>query len=218
MDADAYDTLLTVYGVVCIIFASIILSTADLKFESNPKTFSFASDGSLGFIILTVSGIVALTESSTYYDWLLTVPLIYVSFSIAVSNQKAEQPMINLAGWSFLTILAAIAIEGFDYSFEQKAGIMIPIAIVFGWFYFQAIRNDALSSLTGFEQFNFILILAYPILWFSAGMTISDSSQFDGSLLDMIGLSFYDYLASFVVLSVFCKLLLSLYHHVPEGN
>ncbi len=211
MEAEAYDSILFIYGCFSILFAIgclIELSTLRNRWRGVGDSRWLI----LGTAIMGVSGLVAITQSSTYYDWLLTVPLIYFALSLRITEEKANREMLGLAFWSVITIIGAITIEGFDYSFEQRAGLITPLAVLFGWFYFQAIRRGVLGSLTFFEQFNFILILAYPILWFSAGMTISDTSHFDGSILDMIGWTFYDYLAIYVVLSVFCKILLSLSH------
>ena len=75
-----------------------------------------------------------------------------------------------------------------------------------------ALSDGELDRSFEYQVFVAYIILFYPLLYFFGNATVSDPRVYYGSSLDELGIDFYWYSTILVGLSVFCKILLSIYH------
>lgn len=232
MEASTFDNIKNIYGLACIVIA--IAFIIPVVRQDKPLTINRM----FGIGILGWSGYIALSQSVSEYnpldDWIITVPLIYLSLITINPDTRIAFTLFNIK-YSFrnlyvlmgiiATISIALARNG-DFDLDSMnsqngdaivlwllfivAGLMVFSGVVLGDDETQTFPDDYTHLVS-------ILILFYPILYFFGNATVSDPRMYYGSSLDELGIDFYWYSTILVGLSVFCKILLSIYHVREEG-
>ena len=235
MEASTFDNIKNIYGLACIVIAFAFI--IPVMRQDKPLTINRM----FGIGILGWSGYIALSQSVSEYnpldDWIITVPLIYLSlitinpdtrtaFEIGPSQAKIKFSYRNLYVLMGIiaTISIAIARDGnFDLdSMNSQNGDAIVWWLLFMVAGVMVINGTIQGIYEGERDFDYpqlvsIIILLYPVLYFFGNATVSDPRVYYGSSLDELGIDFYWYSTILVGLSVFCKILLSIYHVREEG-
>tara|TARA_Y100001972_G_scaffold42156_3_gene52014 strand:+ start:1280 stop:1978 length:699 start_codon:yes stop_codon:yes gene_type:complete len=226
MEASTFDNIKNIYGLACIViaFAFIIpVVRQDKQLTINRM---------LGIGILGWSGYIALSQSVSEYnpldDWIITVPLIYLSLitinpdtriAFSLFNLKFSYRNLYILMGIIATISIAIARDGnFDFdsmnTLDGDAIVWFSLFIIAGLMVIFGVLSDRDFE---YPQLVSIIILLYPLLYFFGNATVSDPRVYYGSSLDELGIDFYWYSTILVGLSVFCKILFSIYHVREEG-
>lgn len=225
MEASTFSNIKNIYGLACIViaFAFIIPVLRQDKRLTINRMF--------GIGILGWSGYIALSQSVSEYnpldDWIITVPLIYLSLITINPDTRIAFSLFN-AKFSFrnlyvlmgiiATISIALARNGdFDFdSMNTQDGDVLVLYLLFLLAGLMLIVGS-FDLESDYSQLISVIILLYPILYFFANATVSDPRMYYGSSLEELGIDFYWYATILVGLSVFCKILLSIYHVREEG-
>ena len=236
MELADLETIKDIYGWICV--GLFVLWGGGILVGNRPGT----TQRLLAMGIVGWSGYISLTSDAEsidfLIDWMITVPLIFLSLSY---KGMAEGWRMNTLALGFVSI-AAILLAGdlaegegqltgldLDYSLLLTITFVVWFALfVRGIQPFTMPRSQMKASgeSSDFEEFSmvekitYILLLAYPILFFLAGSTVNDITAYEGSMLDDWGLHFYSYITILILLSVVCKIALSIYHVMndPEGG
>jgi hypothetical protein len=227
MEATVFANIKNIYGLVCIIitFAFIIPVLAGDKRLTINRMFGIGILGWSGYIALSTN----LSEYNQLDDWIITVPLIYLSLitinpdtriAFSLFNVKFSFRNLYILMGIIATISIALARNGdFDFdSMNSQDGDAIVWFLMF--FLAGAMLVVGVLNLKGdfeYPQLVSIIILLYPLLYFFGNATVSDPSIYYGSSLDELGIDFYWYSTILVGLSVVCKILFSIYHVREEG-
>ena len=193
----------------------------------------------LGTIICGYSAIVtagygsweSLGTPNFYADWALTVPLILLSMWVyETMNDTVKDERIQQFG--FQVGFAAVAIAGvclFLLSEPADTGnneLWVLFGTSFFLFFTLPFPRDRWDFWTGSNRWLAGLLAAYPLLYFTSvggfGDGVSDNSNslvsgftkdsFDNSILQSIGLNWYDLIGLLFLLSFVCKFWFSYWH------
>ena len=184
---------------------------------------SRTGDTFLGFLFsdstLFVSIVEVRPELNLYHDWLITVPLIFISYAVFKHVETEHESGGNLLEFALLGatsfIVIALALEADNgEALSEQMGLIGLAVLPFGLWAFliaRVLMDPQRYFVSMFERFTVFFILLYPLFWALAGYTVIDESAY-GGLLDEIGLSFWDYQSLLIGLSFVCKIGLVLYH------
>lgn len=226
MEASTFDNIKNIYGLACIVIAIAFI----IPVVRQDKQLTI--NRMFGIGILGWSGYIALSQSVSEYnpldDWIITVPLIYLSLitinpdtriALSLFNLKFSYRNLYVLMGIIATISIAIARDGnFDLdSMNSQNGDALIWLLTFWLAGMMLIVGFWFESEFEFPQLVSIIILLYPVLYFFGNATVSDPRVYYGSSLDELGIDFYWYSTILVGLSVFCKILLSIYHVREEG-
>lgn len=230
MELSELETIKNIYGWICV--GLFVLWGGGILVGNRPGT----TQRLLAMGIVGWSGYISLTSDAEsidfLIDWMITVPLIFLSLSY---KGMAEGWRMNTLALGFVSI-AAILLAGdlaegegqltgldLDYSLLLTITFVVWIALFIRGI--QPLLRTSGSSgefaeFSMVEKITYVLLLAYPILFFLAGSTVNDITTYEGSMLDDWGLHFYSYITILILLSVVCKIALSIYHVMndPEGG
>lgn len=216
MDLEDLELIKNIYGWFCI--ALFAFWGGEILIRNKPGTTQrLLSMGIVGW-----SGYISLgseAESIDFLlDWIITVPLIFLSLSY---NGMAE-------GWRYNTLLlgfvslASILLAGDDFDLPT---LLTFVAILWGLLFIRGLgattrMESDFSRFSMWEKATYVLLIAYPILFFLAGSTVNDMDAYAGSMLDDWGIHYNTYATILILLSVVCKIGLSIYHVMTdsEGN
>lgn len=224
MDLDELELIKNVYGWFCI--ALFAFWGGEILFRNKPGTTQrLLSMGIVGW-----SGYISLGSEAAsidfLLDWIITVPLIFLSLSYKGIGE----------GWRYNTLLlgfvsiGAILLAGDDFDYPT---LLTVVAILWVLVFIRGMigitgRSGLLvpgdetdfSRFSMFEKATYVLLIAYPLLFFLAGSTVNDMDAYAGSMLDDWGIHYYTYATILILLSVVCKIGLSIYHVMtdPEGG
>lgn len=222
MSEETYDFIRTIYIAVCLIVVLWITYRA-----INSRKIGLSE--TFGVAILAWSGYVAsgpedafLSTShdlNLYHDWLITVPLIFISYAVFKHVETDHSSGGNLLEFALLGATSFIVIALALYSdtgeaLSEQMGVLglglLPFAL---WAYLVAriLMNPDTYFVSMFERFTVFFILLYPLLWALAGYTVITESSY-GGILEDAGLSWYDYQSLLIGLSFICKVALVVYH------
>jgi len=247
MELSELEIIKDIYGWVCVglfLFWAFQLFLLLLPYEGmqqpsrTPTTQRLLAMGIVGW-----SGYISLTsnvESIDFLnDWLITVPLIFLSLSYKGMSEGWRYNTLLLGFVSIAAILLAGDVSegegqlsGLDLNYELILAFTAFLWLVL-WIrvtglsfvestepmthsYRLAFGSGDYSELSMYEKVTFLLLLAYPILFFLAGSTVNDMTAYKGSMLDEWGLHFYSYVTLLILLSCICKIGLSIYHVMTD--
>lgn len=230
MEASTFDNIKNIYGLACIVIAIAFI----IPVVRQDKELTI--NRMFGIGILGWSGYIALSQSVSEYnpldDWIITVPLIYLSLitinpdtriAFSLFNLKLSYRTLYILMGIIATISIALARNGdFDVdSINSQDGDSLIWYVLFILLGLMLVIGNMVipNNLSEFDYTKLValLILLYPILYFFGNATVSDPRMYYGSSLDELGIDFYWYSTILVGLSVFCKILLSIYHVREEG-
>ena len=229
MEASTFDNIKNIYGLACIVIAIAFIIPVIRQDKQLTINRMF------GIGILGWSGYIALSQSVSEYnpldDWIITVPLIYLSlitinpdtriaYKFGPSQAQIKFSFRNL--YVLMGIIATISIAiARDGNFDLDSMNSLNGDAIVWWLLFMiaglmlivgALSDGELDRSFEYPVFVAYIILFYPLLYFFGNATVSDPRVYYGSSLDELGIDFYWYSTILVGLSVFCKILLSIYH------
>jgi predicted membrane channel-forming protein YqfA (hemolysin III family) len=217
MELETLEMIKNAYGVVCIVIALTVVYMGMRGRYGNTQGMltAFSAVGILG-----ISGVIALSSDATKIDWLddwiITVPLILLSFGFVRYDGKGFSGELN--GWAWFAVITFLVIGSAqpfltEIDTEPTIEFYFLLLIWIATFVFFAYEwwNDE-RELDGFEYAVFVVLAIYPLLVLLGAGTLNVMEDYTGSWLDEMGYSFYAYQAILVGLSVFCKIGLSVYH------
>jgi hypothetical protein len=187
----------------------------------------------IGMIIVGYSAVITysygssaeLGEPKFYLDWLITVPLIFLSFILVDYDRTKEQTAFQFALTTAATavfFLIYLLLEGDQGKYDEAFAVMTGI---FGIGMIVALisiadRNET-YPLSNPTVPILILLFAYPFLYFystSEPWTGFEREFFEGSYLEDLGLNWFDLIGILFLLSFICKFWLSWYHVVSNDD
>lgn len=230
MELSDLESIKNIYGWFCV--GLFVLWGGGILVGNRPGT----TQRLLAMGIVGWSGYISLTSDAEsidfLIDWMITVPLIFLSLSY---KGMAEGWRMNTLALGFVSI-AAILLAGdlaegegqltgldLDYSLLLTITFVVWVALFIRGIQPLLRSSGSTGDFAEFsmvEKITYVLLLAYPILFFLAGSTVNDITAYEGSMLDDWGLHFYSYITILILLSVVCKIALSIYHVMndPEGG
>jgi len=237
MELSELETIKNIYGSICVALF-IFWAFQPLGIGRKPPTLPITTHRLLAMGIVGWSGYISLTSNAESIDflsdWLITVPLIFLSLSY---NGLSEGWKNNTLLLGFISIAAILSARNGSVGDLDKGLIQVVIALIWLVFWVRGLglsfrqssgsgsfRLTASGSVEDYSQFSmyekatYILLLAYPILFFLAGSTVFELRLYEGSILDDWGLHFYSYVTLLILLSCVCKIGLSVYHVMTDSE
>ncbi len=210
----------------------------------------------IGIIIVGYSAIITYSYGSSaeigepkfYLDWLITVPLIFLSLILVDYDRTKElnssfQLGMLTAGFSVTALIAFLLESQPEYLADNEFGLAILTGI-FAIGMLTALLSTpgggtvfaiALGMLGGAPAQGrartdqsptpalpiLVLLLAYPLLYFNSTLepwTGFEREFFEGSYLYDLGLNWFDLIGILFLLSFICKFWLAWYHVVSNDE
>jgi hypothetical protein len=176
-------------------------------------TYSYGSGGEIG-------------EPKFYLDWLITVPLIFLSLILVDYDRPKRNSsfQIGMIGAGIaVTFMIALLLEG-----QGMPGFEFTVLTgIFGIGMLTALLSTPGERETRTDQSPtpalpiLVLLLAYPLLYFnstSEPWTGFEREFFEGSYLYDLGLNWFDLIGILFLLSFICKFWLAWYHVVSTDE
>lgn len=222
MSEETYDFVRTIYISVCLLVVLWITYRA-------VRSRKIGLSDTFGVAILAWSAYVATGpedaifstshDLNLYHDWLITVPLIFISYAVFKHVETDHSSGGNLLEFALLGATSFIVIALALYSdtgepLSEQMGVLalglLPFAL-WGYLVARILMNPDTYFVSMFERLTVFVILFYPLLWALAGYTIITESSY-GGILEDAGLSWFDYQSLLISLSFICKVALVVYH------